>query len=245
MAGMERKALILNGNPNSTQTLTTHMASLDGWGAPDILDHHDDLPRFLSRQMADLLFIDFDQHGSAPFSVLSALPSFPPIVLVSASPQAAIHALELGATDLLVTPISFPRFHKAVLKAEALSPASPALPLDKAPNRDLNQRGYFFVKADYKIVKVNVDDIQFIQGMREYVRIHTPTEKIVTLQSLAKFEEILPSERFVRIHRSYIVNIDKIHFIQGNIISIGDTQITISKRRRDEFLEMINTDGLF
>lgn len=99
---------------------------------------------------------------------------------------------------------------------------------------------YFFIKSGYKIQKVFIDDIIYIESMGDYVRFFLEDKKIVTLLSLSKIIELLPRDKFIQIHRSYIINFEKINFIQNNIISIGQYQLPISKSRKKELMDIIN-----
>ena len=99
---------------------------------------------------------------------------------------------------------------------------------------------YFFIKSGYKIQKILINEIIYIESMGDYVRFFLEDKKIVTLLSLSKIIELLPKEKFVQIHRSYIINFEKINFIQNNIISIGQYQLPISKSRKKELMEIIN-----
>jgi len=99
---------------------------------------------------------------------------------------------------------------------------------------------YFFIKSGYKIQKILINEIIYIESMGDYVRFFLEDKKIVTLLSLSKIIELLPKEKFIQIHRSYIINFEKINFIQNNIISIGQYQLPISKSRKKELMEIIN-----
>jgi len=99
---------------------------------------------------------------------------------------------------------------------------------------------YFFIKSGYKIQKILINEIIYIESMGDYVRFYLEDKKIVTLLSMSKIIELLPKEKFVQIHRSYIINFEKINFIQNNIISIGQYQLPISKSRKKELMDIIN-----
>lgn len=99
---------------------------------------------------------------------------------------------------------------------------------------------YFFVKSDYKIQKIIIDDIVYIESLGDYARFYLEDKKIMTLISLASLISVLPKEKFIQIHRSYIINFDKINFVQNNIISIGNYQLPISKTRKKELMDLIN-----
>lgn len=98
---------------------------------------------------------------------------------------------------------------------------------------------YFFIKSDYKIQKIIIDKIIYIESMGDYVRFYLENKRIVALLSLSKLIELLPKEKFIQIHRSYIINFEKINFIQNNIISIGQYQLPISKSRKKELMDVI------
>jgi len=100
---------------------------------------------------------------------------------------------------------------------------------------------YFFIKTGYKIQKILIDEIIYIESMGDYVRFFLEEKKIVTLLSLSKMIELLPEQKFIQIHRSYIINFEKINFIQNNIISIGQYQLPISKSRKKELMDVINS----
>ena len=99
---------------------------------------------------------------------------------------------------------------------------------------------YFFIKSDYKIQKIIIDEIIYIESMGDYVRFYIGNKRIVTLLSLSKLIELLPAQKFIQIHRSYIINFDKINFVQNNIISIGQYQLPISKSRKKELMDIID-----
>ena len=100
---------------------------------------------------------------------------------------------------------------------------------------------YFFIKTGYKVQKILIDEIIYIESMGDYVRFFLEDKKIVTLLSLSKMIELLPEQKFIQIHRSYIINFEKINFIQNNIISIGQYQLPISKSRKKELMDVINS----
>lgn len=154
------------------------------------------------------------------------------LVLVSADPAWMEAAFEVGAVDFLRLPVSPQRLEKTLERVR------------QRPERRETGKPYFFVKSDYKIVRVQLDGILFIEALGEYVRIHTESEKLVTLLPLHRLESFLPADTFLRIHRSYIINLDKVHFIQNNVVSIGSHQLPISKGQRKAFLDYLIGKGL-
>ncbi len=100
---------------------------------------------------------------------------------------------------------------------------------------------YFFVKSGYKIQKILVDEIIYVESMGDYIRFYLEDKKVVALLSMARIISFLPADRFIQIHRSYIINMEKINFIQNNIISLGQYQLPISKSRKKELMDFINS----
>lgn len=115
----------------------------------------------------------------------------------------------------------------------------------KSDANEEQENDFFYVKSDYKIIRLNVQDILFIESLGEYIRIYTETEKIVSLLSLSKLEQRLPPKHFARIHRSHIINLHRINFIQNKIVSIGKYQLPVSKSHYKALMEHIRKNGLF
>jgi DNA-binding LytR/AlgR family response regulator len=145
----------------------------------------------------------------------------------------------LEVKDYLVKPFSFERFYKGVLRLYQEHSAS-LLPAKKEVLAEpKNEQEYLFLKVGHRIQKVATKDILFIEGMKDYLRVHTAQEKIMTLTSFAKLEELLPSQNFARVHRSFMVAIDKIDHIEKNRIKIGGQTIPISDTYANAFYNML------
>lgn len=196
----------------------------------------------IARHSIDLMFLDIQMPEITGIDFLKTLKTKPLTIFITAFPDYALQSYELDVIDYLLKPVSFERFYQAVNKAlEYLSFSSQKDAGTTETSRDsMYEKGYFYVKADYKIVRINYRDILFIEGLREYVQIHTENKKIVTYISMQKMAELLPPKHFFRVHKSYIVNLQKIDSIQGNLITICGKQVSVSKNQRDEFLKRIN-----
>src|SRR4051812_3165040 len=158
----------------------------------------------------DVLFLDINMPDLDGLSFIPMLNPKPIIILTTAYDQYALSAFELEVKDYLLKPFSFERFYKAVVRLyqqQSPKPSSEINPVETAPPA---QPGYLFLKAGHRIQKIATDQIIFVEAMRDYLRIHTGDEKIMTLLSFAKLEELLPSQGFARVHRSFLVAIDKI-----------------------------------
>lgn len=184
----------------------------------------------------DLLFLDINMPDLDGLSFIPMLNPKPMIVLTTAYDQYALKAFELEVKDYLLKPFAFERFYKTVLRLYQEQNVQPAM--DKKTETIPDSRSdadHLFLKVGHRIQKVAVRDILFVEGMKDYLRIHTSKEKIMTLLSFAKLEELLPTANFARVHRSFIVAIDKIDHIEKNRIRIADQLIPISETYSEGF----------
>ncbi|MFQ5445295.1 MAG: LytR/AlgR family response regulator transcription factor [Saprospiraceae bacterium] len=193
----------------------------------------------LGEKKIDLLLLDIQMPDLSGLELLNLLKNPPAVILTTAYSEFALEGYELDVTDYLLKPIEFERFYRAVSKVLAKRTVPSAPSPTPAPAED-----YFFVKTDHQIVKVGFQEILFIESLREYVRIHTSSQRVVARLSLQKLEELLPRRFFFRIHRTYIVNIDHLRKIEGNLVFIGTGRLPVSKGKREEFLQFIREKGL-
>lgn len=202
--------------------------------------------QYLQQNQVDILFLDIQMPDLTGLELLKSLRNQPATIFTTAYSEYALDGFELGVIDYLLKPIEFDRFFKAVSKVIS-SFSKTVTPLTAAIAEPQKQQTppYFFVKSDGQLVKIAFADILFIEALQKYIRIHTAKERIVTLLSLSKIIEELPAINFIRIHRSYIVNIDQIERIEGNMVRMQKHQLPISKGQRDRFFTMIQERGIF
>jgi DNA-binding LytR/AlgR family response regulator len=162
------------------------------------------------------------------------------VVLTTAYAEYALEGFEHDAVDYLLKPVSFERFYKAVEKAQLIlnGLAGTAKPVTQvlAKEKEVN---HIFVKTEYKLVRVNVAEILYVEGLQNYVMIYTTMEKITSLQTMKKTEEQLPADQFMRIHKSFIVAINKINSIERNRVTIGERTIAVGEVYREAFYNAI------
>lgn len=158
----------------------------------------------------------------------------PPVIFTTAYPNYALEGFEVNAMDYLVKPVSFNRFVKAVLKAKEYYELR-----DKNATENAAGSNHFFIKADNKLVKILYDDVLFAEGLQNYVSIHTKSKKYITYLTFKSVEEYLPANRFIRVHKSYIVSAEKIDNIEGNGLHIGNHAIPISRNMKEEVMEKL------
>ncbi len=196
----------------------------------------------LQEKPIDLIFLDIQMPDLTGLQLLRMLKTPPAVVLTTAYSEFALEGYELDVLDYLLKPIEFERFYRAVSKLLA-SPQPPPKEGELVGTPSFGggwgEADYFFVKTDHQILKVNFADILFIESLREYVRIHTPTQRIVARLALQRLEELLPAAKFIRIHRTYIVNIDAVQKIEGNLLHIGKELLPVSKGKREEFMQFV------
>jgi DNA-binding LytR/AlgR family response regulator len=187
----------------------------------------------------DLLFLDINMPDLDGLSFIPMLNPKPLIILTTAYDQYALKAYELEVKDYLLKPFTFERFYRAVLRLyQEQSPGhAPEKQEEKVETR--NEQEYIFLKVGHRIQKVATRNILFVEGMKDYLRIHTTAEKVMTLLNFAKLEELLPSQDFVRVHRSFLVAIDKIDHIEKNRIQIANQLIPISDTYAEAFYKRL------
>lgn len=183
----------------------------------------------------DLLFLDIEMPGISGLSFLKSLPNKPMVIFITAYRNYAVEGFELDVLDYLVKPVAFDRFLKAVNKALEYQgfkqkEGGPSFP------------DYLFIHTEYQLTKIVLQEITYIEGLRNYIKIHfsTSAKPILSKLSLKAIEEKLPPTKFVRVHKSFIVSLDKIASIRNDVIRIGLRDIPISKSCRDEFFKKIN-----
>ncbi len=191
----------------------------------------------LEKEQVDLLFLDIQMPDLTGLELLRTLPKAPFVVFTTAYSTHAVEGFELDAVDYLVKPVSFERFVQAVNKVRERMKLAAGQQLAPAPVEA--EKDHFFVKVDYKLVKVMFEHIHYIEGMREYVAIHTPAKRLIVYQSMKNLADILASRQFFRIHKSYIVSLNHIESVYGNVVQIAGKELPIGKSYKDAFMDRL------
>jgi DNA-binding LytR/AlgR family response regulator len=240
------KAIIVDDEPLALEVLETYISKMPDIQLVKKCENAFEANEALKNHQIDLMFLDIQMPQLSGIDFLKTLANPPCVIFTTAYPDYAVEGFELNATDYLLKPISLERFMKAVNKVSEKMAA-------KRGDHDNNhhQEGaedFFFVKADKKLVKINFDDILYIEGLKDYVIIRQETGRVITLQTMKSLEDRLPVAKFKRVHRSFIVNVKKITAILGNMVELMEggkvKQLPIGKNYRDELLEMINENKL-
>lgn len=180
-----------------------------------------------------LLFLDIQMPRITGLDYFKSLRQPPPVIFTTAYPQYALEGFEVNALDYLVKPFSFERFLKAVLKAKEYYEV-----------RDTNTKeavasDFFFIKSDNKLVKILFDEVLFVEALQNYVTIHTAAKKYMTYLTFKAVEDYLPADKFLKVHKSYIVAAARIESIEANEIRIGQHHIPISRNQKEEVMEKL------
>ena len=184
--------------------------------------------RFLSKNKVDLMFLDINMPQVSGIELLRQGNNLPPTILCTAHSEYALESYDLDVVDYLLKPISLVRFAKAIEKAGSKFNLTTVATKASVPLS-------IFVKSEYKLIKINIDDILYIEAMEKYIRIHTAEDKVMTLMSMMQIMEMLPQDLFMRIHRGYIIALSKVDSVEGNLANIGASKLPISKGNRKAF----------
>ncbi|MFD2999218.1 LytR/AlgR family response regulator transcription factor [Pontibacter toksunensis] len=202
----------------------------------------------LHRQPVDVVFLDIQMPDLSGIELARVLDKGeygigPRIIFTTAFSQYALEGYKVDALDYLVKPFNYADFLKAASKAQAFAelihkPEAPALPA----SNQLPEEQYLFLKVEYQLVRIAFSDILYIEGLKDYVKVHLESESkpILSLTSLKALEEKLPARKFMRIHRSYIVALDKITAVSRNKVQIGETNIAVSDQYKEPFNQFLS-----
>lgn len=189
----------------------------------------------LRSERIDLLLLDIQMPGLNGLQVLESLAQSPAVIFTTAHREYALEGFELAAIDYLLKPIALPRFLKAINRFLESKTISISVPRSDNP-------AHLFVRSDRRSVKVLLTDIIWVEGLKDYIRIHTPSQKWVVKSSLTGFAERLESKHFLRIHRSYIVARAKITQYDGEEVVLGAQTLPLGRTYKQAFLQIMSSD---
>jgi DNA-binding LytR/AlgR family response regulator len=220
------KCLIIDDEPAARDILKTYIEDCPDTEVAEVC--HDALQarKWMDTHSADLLFVDINMPKLSGLSFIKTLKDPPQIILSTAYSEHGVDAFELGVTDYLLKPFSFERFLKAVDKVKVNFEKS-----------NINDPA-ISVKADGKLYRILLENILFIESQGDYVTLHSIDRKLTFHHSLKELLNVLPGDQFIRTHRSYIVSLPKIEFLEGNRLKIQDTYIPIGKSYKEGFLSI-------
>lgn len=183
---------------------------------------------------ADLLLLDIQMPELNGIQFLKIIRNACKVILTTAYAEYALQGYELDVVDYLVKPVTYDRFHVAIQKATERLQQKPAVPASPAV------ADHIFIKTEYRIQKVDLAAILYIEALRDYIALHTTNGKILSLESMKNMEQVLPADQFIRIHKSYIVNKSRIEFLERGKVVINKNYLPVGDTYREKFLAQIN-----
>lgn len=229
---MKIQSVIVDDEPLAREILGQYVAQNEDLELVGVCKNANEVIDLLKKEHVDVLFLDIQMPGISGMTLMKTLENPPLVVFTTAYDQYAVEGYEVSAVDYLLKPISPSRFSAAVAKVKEM--------LQYKQLAESSTSDYMFVRADYQDIKVMFDDILYVEGLKDYVKIVTKEKRIVTLTNIKGMLEKLPQDKFIRVHKSYIVAKDKVNMVKGNVAKIGDKEIPIGLTFKDNFKKEMN-----
>lgn len=227
------KSIIIEDEPLALERTKSFVEKIPFLSLVNTFDNSLEGLTYLKSHPVDVLFLDINMDELSGIELLESSNITSEVIITTAYQQYALKGYELNITDYLLKPFTFQRFLQAVNKAQAnLSKPKPETNVE-----------FIFVKTENRLEKIMVADILYIEGMRDYRRIHTTQKKIMTLQNFSELEKMIPSQRVCRVHKSYMVSLQKIESIEKGRILIANQRIPISATYKDVFFAKISSNS--
>lgn len=231
---MTIQCIVVDDEPLAQKGLEEYIKEVPYLELTAICDNASQAYNLLKNKEVDLIFLDIEMPELSGIDFLKSLTQSPAVIFTTAYPEYALQGYELDVIDYLVKPISFTRFVKAVNKARDF--------ISEKSNRTVAanyEKDFFFLKVNYQIEKIHYSDILFIEALQNYVAIYLPNRKIVSYMTISNMEKQLPAHLFMRIHKSYIVALDKIDTINKNKIFIHNQLLPVSRTIKEKLLHAV------
>jgi two-component system, LytTR family, response regulator len=226
------RCIVVDDEPLAVELLADYLQKTPGMQVVLKTTHVLDALHSVQQGNVDLLFLDIQMPELTGIQFMKIIRNACPVILTTAYAEYALEGYEYDVVDYLLKPVTFERFIVAVEKAKRR--------LEQATPKEMPQPvEHIFIKTEYRIQKIDLDDILYIEALRDYIAIHTPAGKILSLESLRNMEEILPAASFIRIHKSYIIHQKKIEFLERGKVIINKQYLPIGDTYREKFLSRI------
>ena len=237
---MKYKVLIVDDEPLAINVIKRYLESFEDFELAATAQNAVDAFSIISKEQIDVLFLDINMPTMSGLDLIRNLKDPPLVVITTAFREYAVESFDLEATDYLVKPISIERFMSSIARIEKrLSPKTNPLKVSGTSNSTAQEKDHVFLKIDKRMVKVRSDDIIYIESLKDYVCVKTKTEKLINHNNLVSIAEHLPPDQFVRIHRSYIINLHKVNAIEGNCVEIDGKLLPIGRNYQKPVKKLI------
>lgn len=239
---MKTKCMIVDDEPLACELMRGHIEKLENFEI--VADCHNAMKALsvLREKHVDLIFMDIQMPQITGIEFLKTLKHPPKVIFTTAYREYALEGFELDVVDYLLKPITFERFLKSVNKYYQMCQDQVQV-VPNATSEKVMEDSFIYVKENKKVIKVYLSEIRYIEGLSEYVQIYTEKRKIITKTSMALMEEKLPTENFLRIHKSYIVPVNKIEAFTANTIEIHGKELPIGRNFKNAVLNALNFTG--
>ncbi|MFT5917472.1 MAG: DNA-binding LytR/AlgR family response regulator [Flammeovirgaceae bacterium] len=239
------RCLIIDDEPLAREGIANYAKEIDFLEVEGTCSNPLEASILMGKSEIDLLFLDIQMPKINGIDFLKSLKNPPMVIITTAYPSYALEGYQLDVIDYLLKPITFQRFFQAVNKAKTqFDLRKKSIPV-QTPQAETNSEEYFFVKCENKLEKVKISEILFIEGMQNYITIHTESGKYMTLLTLKSMEEKLDSNQFMRVHKSSLVAVKKIDGMEGNELLIASHRISISRTYKDNVMEKLINEKLW
>ncbi len=235
------RTIAIDDEPLALQLVESYIRKTPGLELLGMFDNPLDAVEFLNREAIDLVYVDIQMPDLSGIEFIRSLEKGPKVIFTTAYEQYALEGFRLEAVDYLLKPFSYEEFLKATNKARKLI----QLEQNTLTKVEANNE-FLFLKSEYKIRRINFNDILYIEGLKDYIKVYVynETKPILSLTSLKLLESKLPASRFMRVHRSFIVNLTRIETIERSRIVFGKTYIPISDQYKDKFHDFLDKNFL-
>ena len=237
------QCLVIDDEPLAREILKQHIAGVEALELTGTCSNAVEAISFLKQHPVDLLFLDIQMPQLLGTNFIRTLKNPPKVIFTTAYRKYAIEGFELDAVDYILKPISFERFLKAVNKVLQINFTTSQTPSAPKENQNEPANSFLYFRADRKMVKIFFRDILFIEALKDYIKIVTDTKTIVTKYVLSTLEEMLPASDFLRIHKSYIVAINKIESYNADTIQIAKHELPIGRLYKFDVSRVLNASS--
>jgi DNA-binding LytR/AlgR family response regulator len=229
------RCIAIDDEPLALQLIAEFASRIPFLALEQTFTNPDEASKWLQSNNIDLLFLDIQMPDVNGIQFYKSLPQKPQVIFTTAYSQYAVEGFNVDAVDYLLKPFEFDRFLKAVYKAREY--------MEFLSSQEL-QLASIFVKVDYQLMKINLKDIELVEGLDDYIRIHIKPRPVLTLMTLKSLQEKLPQQEFVRIHRSYIIPVSKIESYGKNKLRVAGKEIPVGSSYGEVYQQLLKSKGL-
>ncbi|NQZ75067.1 MAG: response regulator transcription factor [Ekhidna sp.] len=228
------RCVVVDDEPLAIEVITSYLEQLDNMELVMSFQNPIKAFEYIRNNHIDVLFMDIQMPKLTGLDILRSIPSRPQVIITTAYRDYALEGFELEVVDYLLKPISLDRFIKAISKLQNQDVSSPQNPLPKEAEDSM------FFKVDKKMVKVVLSEIQYIESQRDYLKIVHTGEDVITKMGIGEAEDLFPNDKFIRVHRSFIIAKDKITSFSQSELEVGSMSIPVGRNHRARVFEMLN-----